>query len=76
VHYPSFRDAHLPCHAVRLAKLALNDGIAGALEAPSSYLMKSPPKQVPDVDAYEATEGFIRDNARKPAAVKEGATAN
>src|SRR5438094_2065921 len=53
--------------AVRMAKLALNNGIAGALEGPSSYLMKSPPKQVPDDDAYEATEKFIRDNAREQA---------
>jgi hypothetical protein len=33
--------------------------------------MKSPPKQVPDDEAYEATEKFIRDHARKP--VKERA---
>jgi hypothetical protein len=26
--------------------------------------MKSPPKQVPDDDAYEATEKFIGENAR------------
>ena len=42
--------------AVRLAKLALNNGVAGALEGPSSYLMKSPPKQIVDDEAYEATE--------------------
>jgi myo-inositol-1-phosphate synthase len=40
------------------------NGVAGGLEGPSSYLMKSPPKQVPDDDAYEATESFIRENAR------------
>jgi hypothetical protein len=28
--------------------------------------MKSPPKQVPDDDAYEATEKFIGENARTP----------
>ena len=28
--------------AVRLIKLALNNGIAGQLDGPSSYLMKSP----------------------------------
>jgi hypothetical protein len=37
--------------------------------------MKSPPKQVPDDEAYEATESFIRENARAVAAVGEGATA-
>jgi myo-inositol-1-phosphate synthase len=61
--------------AVRLAKLALNNGVAGALEGPSSYLMKSPPKQVPDDEAYDAAEKFIRDNARTVSRVEEGATA-
>ena len=51
--------------AVRLAKLALNNGVAGALEAPSAYLMKSPPKQMPDDDARDKTAEFIRKHARK-----------
>ena len=29
--------------------------------------MKSPPKQIVDDEAYEATERFIKQNARKPA---------
>jgi myo-inositol-1-phosphate synthase len=62
--WDSPNSAGIVIDAVRLAKLALNNGVAGALEGPSSYLMKSPPKQVPDDDAYEATEKFIRDNAR------------
>ncbi len=62
--WDSPNSAGIVIDAVRLAKLALNNGVAGALEGPSSYLMKSPPKQVPDDDAYEATEGFIRDYAR------------
>jgi myo-inositol-1-phosphate synthase len=70
--WDSPNSAGIVIDAVRLAKLALNDGVAGALEGPSSYLMKSPPKQVPDDDAYEATEAFIREHARK--AVKEPAT--
>jgi myo-inositol-1-phosphate synthase len=67
--WDSPNSAGIVIDAVRLAKLALNNGVAGALDGPSSYLMKSPPVQVPDDDAYEATEKFIRDNAR--AAVKE-----
>jgi myo-inositol-1-phosphate synthase len=67
--WDSPNSAGIVIDAVRLAKLALNNGVAGALEGPSSYLMKSPPKQVPDDDAYEATEKFIRDNARR--SVKE-----
>src|SRR3954453_3922958 len=59
--------------AVRCARLAMDRGIGGALIGPSSYFMKSPPQQVPDDDAYEATESFIRENARIP--VKESVTA-
>ena len=62
--WDSPNSAGIVIDAVRLAKLALNNGVAGALEGPSSYLMKSPPKQVADDDAYEATEAFIRENAR------------
>src|SRR4051795_9012132 len=74
--WDSPNSAGIVIDAVRLAKLALLNGVAGALEGPSSYLMKSPPKQVPDDDAYEATENFIRDNARIVSAVEEGATAS
>jgi myo-inositol-1-phosphate synthase len=62
--WDSPNSAGIVIDAVRLAKLALDNGVAGALEGPSSYLMKSPPKQVADDDAYEATEAFIRENAR------------
>src|SRR3989440_486326 len=37
--------------AVRCAKTALDRGISGALEAPSAYFMKSPPKQFTDDQA-------------------------
>ena len=50
--------------AVRCCKLALNNGISGPLEAPSSYLMKSPPVQVPDPVAKTNTEEFIERNRR------------
>lgn len=46
--------------AVRCAKLALDRGIPGALAAPSSYFMKSPPQQFPDDVAREKVEAFIR----------------
>jgi myo-inositol-1-phosphate synthase len=61
--------------AVRLTKLALDNGISGALEAPSSYLMKSPPVQHPDDEARDTTEEFIRKHARKAAPAKETAKA-
>jgi myo-inositol-1-phosphate synthase len=69
--WDSPNSAGIVIDAVRLAKLALNNGVAGALEGPSSYLMKSPPKQAPDDDAYEATEKFIGENARSATATKE-----
>jgi len=63
--WDSPNSAGIVIDAVRLAKLALNDGVAGALEGPSSYLMKSPPKQIVDDEAHEATEAFIAQHARK-----------
>jgi len=46
--------------AVRLVKLAMDNGISGSLEGPSAYLMKSPPVQHHDDEAREMTEEFIR----------------
>jgi myo-inositol-1-phosphate synthase len=63
--WDSPNSAGIVIDAVRMAKLALNNGIAGALEGPSSYLMKSPPVQIVDDEAYEATEKFIAQNALK-----------
>src|ERR687891_126521 len=71
--WDSPNSAGIVIDAVRLTKLALDNGIAGALEGPSAYLMKSPPRQVPDDDAHEAVERFIADNARGKA--KESAAA-
>ncbi|HEY6041186.1 MAG TPA: inositol-3-phosphate synthase [Anaerolineae bacterium] len=45
--------------AVRCAKLALDRKMKGALVAPSSYFMKSPPQQFPDDQARELVEEFI-----------------
>jgi myo-inositol-1-phosphate synthase len=45
--------------AVRCLKLARDRGIAGALEAPSAYFMKSPPRQYHDDEAREMVERFI-----------------
>jgi myo-inositol-1-phosphate synthase len=63
--WDSPNSAGIVIDAVRLAKLALNNGLSGALEGPSSYLMKSPPKQIVDDEAFEAVERFIKQNARK-----------
>src|SRR3954452_18388309 len=53
--------------AVRFAKLALDNGISGTLGGPSAYLMKSPPKQMKDEEARDATEDFIRKHTKKKA---------
>ena len=46
--------------AIRCAKLGLERGIGGPLEAPSAYYMKSPPKQMRDSVAYDLAEAFIQ----------------
>jgi myo-inositol-1-phosphate synthase len=46
--------------ALRCVKIGLDRGMAGPLEAPSSYFMKTPPKQYKDEIAHEMTEKFIR----------------
>lgn len=48
--------------AIRCAKLALDRGVGGALIGPSSYFMKSPPRQFTDNDARELVEAFIRND--------------
>jgi myo-inositol-1-phosphate synthase len=57
--WDSPNSAGIVIDAVRLAKLALNNGISGSLVEPSSYLMKSPPQQIVDDEARELTEQFI-----------------
>jgi myo-inositol-1-phosphate synthase len=51
--------------AIRCCKLALDRGLKGALEVPSSYFMKSPPVQYTDDQAHRMVEEFI---AASPAA--------
>jgi myo-inositol-1-phosphate synthase len=70
--WDSPNSAGIVIDAVRLAKLALNNGIAGALEAPSAYLMKSPPKQIRDDEAHEQSERFIVKNAKTKKAAARG----
>jgi myo-inositol-1-phosphate synthase len=56
--------------AARLVKLGLNNGVAGQLDGPSSYLMKSPQNQRPDDIARNDTEQFIADNHRNGGGAK------
>ncbi len=63
--WDSPNSAGIVIDAVRIIKLALNHGIAGQLDGPSSYLMKSPHSQRPDPEAREQTEEFIAKYARQ-----------
>ena len=63
--WDSPNSAGIVIDAVRILKLALNHGIAGQLDGPSSYLMKSPHTQRPDPVARDMTDEFIREHARE-----------
>jgi myo-inositol-1-phosphate synthase len=47
--------------AIRAAKIALDRGIGGPVEAASAYLMKSPAVQLPDPVAREQLEAWINE---------------
>jgi myo-inositol-1-phosphate synthase len=66
--WDSPNSAGIVIDAVRCCKLALNHGLAGQLDGPSSYLMKSPMHQRPDDEARALTESFITEYARTPEA--------
>jgi myo-inositol-1-phosphate synthase len=57
--WDSPNSAGIVIDAVRCCKLALNNGLGGQLDGPSSYLMKSPHNQRPDDQARLDTEKFI-----------------
>jgi myo-inositol-1-phosphate synthase len=62
--WDSPNSAGIVIDAVRCCKLALNHGLGGQLDGPSSYLMKSPMRQRPDSEARELTEAFIEQHTR------------
>ena len=64
--WDSPNSAGIVIDAVRCCKLALNHGVAGQLDGPSSYLMKSPHNQRPDEQARLDTEAFIAKYERPP----------
>jgi myo-inositol-1-phosphate synthase len=71
--WDSPNSAGIVIDAVRCCKLALNDGVVGQLDGPSSYLMKSPMHQRPDDEARALTEQFIAEHARAKRAAKAAA---
>ena len=48
--------------AIRCAKLALDRGQGGVLEAPSAYFCKHPARQFSDDEAFTMVEDFINEN--------------
>jgi myo-inositol-1-phosphate synthase len=73
--WDSPNSAGIVIDAVRCCKLALNNGVGGQLDGPSSYLMKSPHNQRPDNLAREETEKFIAKHTRRAATRPKGRTA-
>jgi myo-inositol-1-phosphate synthase len=71
--WDSPNSAGIVIDAVRIIKPALKHGVAGQLDGPSSYLMKSPYTQRVDEEARELTEEFIAAHPkdRAPAQVTE-----
>jgi myo-inositol-1-phosphate synthase len=57
--WDSPNSAGVAIDALRCAKIALDRGISGAVEAPSAYFMKSPPVQYTDSEARMMVEEFI-----------------
>lgn len=51
--------------AIRSAKIAKDAGLKGPIIEPSSYFMKSPPKQFPDYEAKEKLETWIKKYSKK-----------
>jgi myo-inositol-1-phosphate synthase len=60
---------------IRCMKLALDNGLTGALEAPASYFFKSPPVQYTDDEARRATEEFIKRYSKESAPAAAAGTA-
>jgi len=73
--WDSPNSAGIVIDAVRCCKLALNNGVGGQLDGPSSYLMKSPHNQRPDDQAHRDTEKFIAKHARSGASTKRAGAA-
>ncbi len=60
--------------SIRCMKLALDNGLTGAIVEPAAYFQKHPPKQIEDRTARELVEEFIRkygQAAERPKPVKQ-----
>ena len=57
--------------AIRCAKLAVDRGLGGPIEAPSAFFMKHPPRQWTDDEAHRRTEAFVRGDPGAYGSVRE-----
>jgi myo-inositol-1-phosphate synthase len=57
--WDSPNSAGVAIDAIRSCKMALDAGLAGPLEGPAAYFMKTPPVQYSDAEAHEMVESFI-----------------
>lgn len=70
----SSNSAGVVIDALRCARLGLERGSAGPLEAASAWFMKSPPRQMRDDDARRALERFLEDGDGEPPSRPEGSS--
>ena len=68
--WDSPNSAGIVIDAVRCCKLALNHGLGGQLDGPSSYLMKSPHNQRPDDQARARHREVHRQVRRTPGSAR------
>ena len=54
--------------SIRCLKLALDNGLSGAIIEPAAYFQKHPPKQIEDRTARELVEQYIERYGHKPSA--------
>ncbi len=73
--WDSPNSAGIVIDAVRCAKLGLDRGLGGPLVGPSSYFMKSPPRQFDDNEARARTVRFIADNEEDEGSLGNGCAA-
>ena len=73
--WDSPNSAGIVIDAVRCCKLALNNGIAGQLDGPSSYLMKSPLHPAPGPPRARGHRGLHRGQLAHPRRGRGGAAA-
>ena len=58
--------------SVRCCKLAMDNGLSGAIIAPCSYFKKSPPVQYTDEEARKLVEDFIKKYGKKKTSKRRG----